>query len=75
LRFAGAHIDEHRSAALAVMVLVAAQIGLGVLNVVLLTPIWIQILHLLVADLLWISVILLGLELSAKSPGPTPGRS
>lgn len=39
--------------------LVVAQIAAGVLNVYLLAPVWMQIVHLLLADLLWISAILL----------------
>jgi heme A synthase len=39
--------------------LVVAQIVAGVLNVVLLAPVWMQIVHLLLADLLWISAVLL----------------
>ena len=42
--------------------LVIAQIAAGVVNVVLLAPIWMQIVHLLVADLLWISAILLAAQ-------------
>ncbi len=40
-----------------VMLLVAAQLGAGALNVVLLTPVWLQLVHLLLADLLWIGVV------------------
>lgn len=39
--------------------LVVAQIVAGVVNVLLLAPVWMQIVHLLLADLLWISAILL----------------
>ena len=42
----------------ALVALLFAQIGLGILNVVLLTPVWLQILHLLVADTLWILLVL-----------------
>jgi protoheme IX farnesyltransferase len=35
------------------------QIGLGVVNVLLLAPIWMQMLHLLVSELLWVTLILL----------------
>jgi len=38
--------------------LVGLQIGAGALNLLLLAPVWMQILHLLFADLLWISVVL-----------------
>lgn len=34
------------------------QLGLGALNVVLLAPMWLQIVHLLVADLVWIGLVL-----------------
>ena len=47
--------------------LFALQLALGVLNLFLLAPIWMQILHLLVADLIWITLVLL--VLSAFSEG------
>jgi heme A synthase len=68
LQLAGSHLEESRRAAVAVMVLVVCQLLAGVLNVVLLTPIWLQVVHLLIADLLWVSVLLLGFELSARGP-------
>ena len=39
--------------------LLAAQIVAGVVNVLLLAPVWMQMVHLLVADLLWIALVLL----------------
>jgi heme A synthase len=42
-----------------VVALVAAQIAAGALNLLLLTPIPMQLLHLLLADLLWIALVLL----------------
>jgi heme A synthase len=48
-----------RRFATALIATVLAQIGLGFLNVYLLAPIWMQLLHLLVSDLLWISLVLL----------------
>lgn len=41
----------------ALSVLVGAQLAAGLLNVVLLAPIWMQMAHLLVADLVWITFI------------------
>jgi heme A synthase len=35
------------------------QLGFGVVNVLLLAPIWMQMLHLLVSDLVWIGIVLL----------------
>ena len=43
-----------------VAALAATQIGLGFVNVVLLAPVWMQLLHLFAADALWIAFILLG---------------
>jgi heme a synthase len=42
-----------------VALLAGLQAALGGLNVVLLAPVWLQLVHLLVADLLWIAVVLL----------------
>jgi heme a synthase len=44
----------------AVAVLSGAQLALGALNVALLAPIWMQMVHLLVADAVWIAFVLLG---------------
>ena len=49
-----------RRAARIVMALVVAQFGLGLLNVILLAPVWLQLAHLLLADGIWIGVVLLG---------------
>jgi heme A synthase len=48
-----------------VALLAALQAGLGFLNVLLLAPIWLQLVHLLVADLLWIAIVLLGASVLA----------
>jgi heme A synthase len=40
--------------------MVIAQVALGLLNVILLAPVWLQLTHLLVADAIWIGVVLLG---------------
>lgn len=39
--------------------LLAAQLAAGIMNLVLLAPIWMQMMHLLLADALWISLVLL----------------
>lgn len=46
----------------AVMALIGVQLAAGILNWVLLAPIWMQIVHLLIADLLWIALVLLYLR-------------
>jgi heme a synthase len=53
-----AHWDNRRLSAL-VLVLLAAQYLLGVLDVVLLAPTWLQIVHLLGADMLWAALVVL----------------
>ncbi len=57
---------EARNTALAVWLLVLAQIVVGALNIALLAPVWMQIVHLLVADLLWIALVLLALRTAAE---------
>ena len=42
-----------------VVVMVGAQLGAGVTNLLLLAPVWMQVVHLLLADLLWIAFVLL----------------
>ena len=42
-----------------VVVLVAVQFAAGLVNAALLAPVWLQIVHLLLADLLWIALVLL----------------
>ena len=55
----------------AVLVLAAVQMLGGLVNVLLLAPVWMQMVHLLVADLLWIAFILLGARVLAR-PEPAP---
>lgn len=51
--------QNNRRLALAVLALLLAQYAVGTMNILLLAPIWIQIVHLLLADLLWICLVLL----------------
>jgi heme a synthase len=46
-----------RAAALGLLVNLVAQVTLGALDVLLLTPTWLQVIHLLSADVFWISLI------------------
>jgi heme A synthase len=63
-----------RALAWAVSGLALLQLAVGLLNVVLLAPIWMQILHLLLADALWIAFVLLAARaVSLPLPGPVPG--
>jgi heme A synthase len=54
-----------------VSALAMLQISLGILNVFLLAPIWLQLLHLLVADSVWIALILLSVTVLGE---PAAGR-
>lgn len=51
--------STHRQLSIALLSCLLAQYCLGTLDVFLLAPLWIQVLHLLLADLLWIFLILL----------------
>lgn len=48
--------------AMVVLVVTLAQLAAGAMNLVLLAPIWMQITHLLLADLVWMSLVLLTVE-------------
>ncbi|HEY8432913.1 MAG TPA: COX15/CtaA family protein [Sandaracinaceae bacterium] len=56
-----------RRAAQALALLFVLQIGGGFLNLVLLAPVWMQLVHLLMADLVWIALVVLG-ALSLEAP-------
>jgi heme A synthase len=60
-RLAGGRGPSARRLARTVSSLAVLQLAVGVLNVFLLAPVSMQLLHLLVADALWISLVLLGL--------------
>jgi cytochrome c oxidase assembly protein subunit 15/protoheme IX farnesyltransferase len=49
--------------AIAVIALFIAQLLAGMVNLILLAPVWMQIMHLLLADLVWISLVLLGADI------------
>jgi cytochrome c oxidase assembly protein subunit 15 len=47
-----------------ILILLAAQYLLGVLDVVLLAPVWLQVVHLLGADVLWAALVVLAARLT-----------
>jgi len=57
LRNSSRRICQARTS-LAIIMLLFTQIGIGLLNVLLLARVWLQILHLLVADTIWILLVL-----------------
>jgi heme a synthase len=59
-RLAEGRSPEARGWSRWVIMLAPLQLGAGVLNVLLLAPVWLQVFHLLLADLLWISLVSLG---------------
>lgn len=58
---------DNRGLAWLVVALLAAQYALGALNVVLLAPVWLQVTHLLGADLLWTAFIVLAARLTLQT--------
>ena len=51
-----------RSAAKSVVIVTIVQLAAGMVNLRLLAPLWMQLTHLLIADVLWIAVVVLALE-------------
>jgi cytochrome c oxidase assembly protein subunit 15 len=63
-----------RRAAWTVPSLALAQVAAGVADLALLAPVWMQIVHLLLADLLWIAFVLLAARwLALPRTAPAPG--
>jgi heme A synthase len=58
--------DPARPFASAASGLALLQLAVGILNVVLLAPVWMQIVHLLIADALWIACVLLVARVFAR---------
>jgi len=48
-----------------VAIFVIAQLAVGFVNVMLLAPVWMQVVHLLMADLVWLSLVLLSASVAA----------
>ncbi len=57
---------DNRNLSALVLVLLAAQYVLGVLDVTLLAPVWLQIVHLLGADALWVALVVLTARLTLE---------
>jgi heme a synthase len=63
-----------RRLALALAALVGVELVAGALNVALLAPVWLQLTHLLLADAVWIVLVLLGAETLARTERSEPAR-
>jgi Uncharacterized protein required for cytochrome oxidase assembly len=69
-----AHWNNRKLSSL-VLVLLAAQYVLGILDVFLLAPVWLQVAHLLGADVLWAALVVLSARLTIRPVeafNPTP---
>jgi len=64
----GRRVPSARKLAMVLIGLFLLQIGCGLLNLLLLVPTWLQMVHLLLADGVWITLVLLGVE--ALTPEP-----
>jgi len=65
--------DHGRTWALALVGLVVGQVVVGGVNVILLAPVWMQLVHLFMADLVWIALVLLTASvLAPPSAAPAP---
>jgi heme A synthase len=73
-RLAGADDDLGQLLGRTTLTLAGVQLLGGLLNLLLLAPVWMQIVHLLVADLLWIAFVLLGARTLAGEPARAVGR-
>ncbi len=61
-----------RRPVIVMVALVIAQIVAGFVNVILLAPVWMQVLHLLLADSLWLALVLVTAEVLAVDAGAGP---
>lgn len=66
----GRRVEGAKPIAIGLVVLFVAQLAGGLINLLLLAPTWMQLVHLLMADLVWIALVLLGVE--AFRPAETP---
>ena len=66
----GMRVPRTRRIALVLVVLFVAQIAGGFVNLVLLAPTWMQLVHLLLADVLWIGLVVLTARALEAPPAP-----
>lgn len=65
------HVQTRRFARL-LTVLFLIQLGVGGVNVIFLAPVWMQLIHLFLADLVWIALVLLSAAALADQPVEEP---
>ncbi len=61
---------NNRGLAALVLILLAVQYSLGVMDVLLLAPVWLQVTHLLGADLLWTAFVVLAARITLEPAQP-----
>jgi cytochrome c oxidase assembly protein subunit 15 len=60
--------EPGRRAAARVIAVVLFQLAAGAVNLTLLAPVWMQLIHLFLADVVWISVVVMTMEGARQSP-------
>jgi len=65
---------DNRKLAALVLLLLAVVYTLGILDVVLLAPLWLQVAHLLAADSLWVALVVLTARLTMEPKGQGSGK-
>lgn len=65
-------VAAYKRLAAALAALVGGQLFLGMWNVILKAPVWLQLTHLLLADALWVLLTWAGLSLLARGEGEAP---
>jgi cytochrome c oxidase assembly protein subunit 15 len=61
--------NRFSQSAIALIVLFVVQVGIGIANVLLLAPVWLQIVHLFLADVLWVLLVLASADLVFEHAG------
>jgi len=61
--------NRFSQSAIALIVLFVVQVGIGITNVLLLAPVWLQIAHLFLADVLWVLLVLASADLVFEHAG------
>ena len=61
--------NRFSQSAIALIVLFVVQVGIGITNVLLLSPVWLQIVHLFLADVLWVLLVLASADLVFEHAG------
>jgi len=61
--------NRFSQSAIALIVLFVVQVGIGITNVLFLAPVWLQIAHLFVADVLWVLLVVASADLVFEHAG------